>query len=141
MDEVQRIKSDVIDFMKHHVYRGDFDRPLPEPDAAGLYQYKDDKIRIALSISPRDGWLNCSVDVYVRLRRGLFAKSELVFSTGLGYEVSVFRPGLWCDYVADLAARARAAQHQNNRPEQPPGATTSNHSNFTPIDDSAVFGK
>jgi len=135
------IKSDVIDLMKEHVYGGDFDRPRVKPDSEGLYHYDDKKIRISLAISPREGWLSCSVMVWILRRRFLFTKAELVLSTGFGYDVSSFRPGLWCDYVSRLAAEARATQKDRDGRKQieKQSAEPATKPEFSPVDDSSIF--
>ena len=133
------VKRHAIELVKYRVYGGDFERPLPRSDPEGFYNYKDDKIHLRVAISPRDGWLSCSVIAYVRHRRGLFRKSELVMSTGFGYDVQVFRPGLWCNYLARLAAETRAALQQESRESEAVAASSQADPNFEPIDDSAVF--
>src|SRR5262245_37790356 len=134
------IKADVIDVMREHVYGGDFERPRLNPDSEGLYHYKDDRLRISLAISPRDGWLSCSVMVWILRRRLLFKKAELVLSTGFGYDVSAFRPGLWCDYISRLASDAREVQ--KNRDQQKQGekqeAGQRSKPEFSPVDDSSI---
>jgi len=136
------IKADVIDLMKEHVYGGDFERPRVAPDSEGLYHYKDKRIRISLAISPRDGWLSCSVMVWILRRRLLVTKAELVMSTGFGYDVNAFRPGLWCEYVSRLASEARAAQRDRDKHEQGEKDEAEQRSKpeFSPIDDSSIFG-
>jgi hypothetical protein len=137
------VKSDAVDFMKELVYGGNFDRPRLEPDAGGFYRYKDGKIRIEVAISPRDGWLNCSATVHLLRRRWPFTRLELVLSAGFGYDVTVFRPGLWCNYLNELAGRARAAQckrdEENQRQQLADNVKTD--PDFSPIDDSSIFKK
>jgi hypothetical protein len=135
------VKSDVIDLMKEHVYGGDFDRPRIRPDSEGLYHYDDRKIRISLAISPRDGWLSCSVMVWILRRRFLFTKAELVMSTGFGYDVSAFRPGLWCDHVSRLAGEARALQKEREtlKNTEKQGSERPSQPEFSPVDDSSIF--
>ena len=133
------VKADVITLMKEHVYGGDFENPRQEMDAAGFYHYKDDKIQIALAISPRDGWLSCSIDVAVLRRGWIRKKPEVVFATGFGYDVSVFRPGLWCDYIKGLADNARGVE--KDRGESKPTADTEPDPKFTPVDDADIFRK
>jgi hypothetical protein len=137
--DFRNVKRDAVELVKYRVYAGDFDRPLPKPDPEGFYNYKDDKIHLRVSISPRDGWLSCSVVVYVRRRRGLFRKSELVMSTGFGYDVQVFRPGLWCDYLARVAAETRTALQQEPRQSEAEAMARIIDENFAPIDDSSIF--
>jgi hypothetical protein len=138
--EIFSVKADAIEVVKNKVYGGDFERPLPDPDSSGFYHYKDKKIRIRLSISPRDGWLSCSVVVWV-LRPGWFKKPELVFATGFGYDVEVFRPGMWCDYVGRLASSSRLERGQLQQQQAASQVPKEPDQNFTPIDDSAIFGK
>src|SRR5262249_16545604 len=130
------------DLMNEHVYGGDFERPRVAPDSEGLYHYKDKKIRISLAISPRDGWLSCSVMVWFLRRRLLVTKAELVLSTGFGYDVSAFRAGFGCEYVSRLASEARAAQRQRDQHKQGEEheAEQCSKPEFSPVDDSSIFG-
>jgi hypothetical protein len=138
--DIHAIRSSVTELVKHQVYRGDYDRALPAPDASGFYHYRDKKLHVELSISPRDGWLSCSLNVYVIRRRWPLQKRELVLATGYGYDVSVFRPGMWCDYVSGLAEKVRPVATIAAAPEESAGQAASDLS-FTPIDDSSIFRK
>ena len=136
------VKSLVIEFMKEHVYRGDFDNPRVRPDAGGCYHYKDKKIEIFLTLSKRDGWLNCAVAVFIVRRRWPKRRLELVLHTGHGVEVSTFRPGLWVDYVAGLSEGIKDAQRERGEAERRKGEEEAGRhfdSNFSPVDDSEIF--
>jgi hypothetical protein len=139
--DLEIVRSDLIDLVKFHVYRGDFDRPLPKPDAAGFYHYRDNKLHVELSISPRDGWLSCSLNVYIIRGRWPFRKEDLVLSTGYGYDVRVFRPGMWCSYVGSLAKKVRHNQAEQARRAHYESSQMNGQAEFTPIDDSDIFSK
>jgi len=140
MKDAFQVRSDVVELMREHVYAGDYDRPRIKPDAAGVYHYKDKKIRIELSISPRDGWLSCSVVVWILRRRFLFRKPEPVLVTGFGHDVEIFRPGRWCEYVAAIAEHTRLlGQERERRLNESIEPLPQTDARFTPIDDSELF--
>jgi hypothetical protein len=138
------VKSLVVEFMKEHVYRGDFDNPRITPDKLGRYLYRDRKIEVWLDPSKRDGWLNCAVTVQLVRRRWPTRRLEAVLVTGHGVEVSTFRPGLWVDYITSISegikdvqrARDQELKRKSEEDEQ-------RHfdSNFSPVDDSSIFKK
>jgi hypothetical protein len=137
-----RLKSCLMKFMLEHVYRGDYDNPRLRPDASGAYTYKDKKVLISCQPSPRDGWLNCAVSVSLARRRLLSRTLELVLDTGYGVEVHTFRPGLWVDYVFELAQgiegvhQEREAERQRRREDE---ERRQYDANFSPVDDADIF--
>jgi hypothetical protein len=140
--EALAVKSLVVELMKEHVYRGKFDSPSLKPDRAGGYNYKDKRIEISCSPSGRDGWLNCAVTVSLVRGRWPFRKLETVLSTGFGVEVSLFRPGKWVDYVANMAEQARDLQLERDKEEHPKveeEARRNHEARFGPVDDSSIF--
>jgi hypothetical protein len=140
--EALAVKSLVVELMKEHVYRGRFDSPFLQPDREGAYSYKDKRIQISCLASGRDGWLNCGVTVSLVRGRWPFRKLEPVLSTGLGVEVSLFRPGKWVEYVSDMAERARDLQLERDEQQQPEvdeQARKEQQARFGPVDDSSIF--
>lgn len=136
------VKSLIVKFMNEHVYRGDYDNPREQPDEAGLYHYKDKKIEIALAPSKRDGWLNAAVTVQLVRRRWPFRRLEPVMVTGHGVEVSMFRPGLWIDYVTNLSESIEELQREREEAERRKSEEDAERhfdSNFSPVDDSSIF--
>lgn len=138
------MKSWAVEVVREHVYHSDWERPRQRPDRDGFYHYKDRKIRIACAPSPRGGWGNCMVRVEVARRGRLFHRFELVLATGYAADVSVFRPGMWIDYLAGLAreietvGREREAGLSRQREEE---ERRHLESRFGPVDDSKTFKK
>jgi hypothetical protein len=138
------VKSLVVELMKEHVFRGEFDSPSLKPDRAGAYNFKDQRIEVSCAPSGRDGWLNCAVSVSLIRGRWPRRKLEAVLHTGFGAEVSLFRPGNWIDYVADMAERARELQLARDKEQQPrveAEAVRDHDARFGPVDDSSIFKK
>ena len=135
----REVKSLIVKFMNEHVYRGDYENPRVRPDAAGHYRYKDKKIEIALTPSKRDGWVNCAVTVYIVRRRFPTRRLEPVMITGHGVEVSTFRPGLWVDYVTGLSESIKDVQRERDEAHRRKSEEEQIDSNFSPVDDSAIF--
>lgn len=136
------VKALVVEFMRGYVYRGDFDNPRVRPDAGGMYEYKDKKITVYLTLSKRDGWLNCAVAVYIVRRRWPKRRLELVMHTGHGVDVATFRPGLWIDYVASLSEGAKEAQSERDAQQRRKSEEEEQRqydSHFSPVDDSSIF--
>jgi hypothetical protein len=140
--EALTVKSLVVELMKEHVYRGEFDSPRLKPDPAGAYHFRDKRIDIDLTPSGRDGWLNCAVTVSLVRGRWPRRKLEAVLSTGFGVEVSLFRPGKWVEYVSGMAEQARDLQLERDEEEQPKAeeeARRNHETRFGPVDDSSIF--
>lgn len=136
------VKSRAIEFMKEHVFRGDYDNPRIKPDSLGTYHYRDKKIEITCQPSRREGWLNCIIRVYIIRRRWPFRRLELVLSTGYGIDIETFRPGQWIEYFLQLSEhiegirREREAERQRLIEEE---ERRRREANFSPVDDSALF--
>ena len=142
--QAMSVKASVVDVMREHVFRGDFDRASVKPDSAGAYHFKDSLINISCCPSGRDGWLNCSVTVSLVRGRWPFRKQEPVLLTGFGSAVSLFRPGQWVDYISTLAKHARELQRQRDgeiarRIEVEAGKD--HEARFGAVDDSSIFKK
>ncbi len=138
------VKSLAVDFMREHVFRGDFDRPSLRPDRFGAYHFKDKFLQISCCPSGRDGWLNCSVTVSLVRGRWPVRKLEPVFLTGFGSAVSLFRPGQWVDYLSTLAEPARKLQRKRdneNTRRAEEEARDEHEARFGSVDDSSLFKK
>ena len=142
--QAMNVKSFAVDFMKEHVFRGDYDRASLKPDSNGAYHFKDKLLHISCCPSGRDGWLNCSVTV--ALVRGSWPRRKLepVLTTGFGSAVSVFRPGQWVDYLSTLAEHARKLQRERDdedtrRTEHE--ARSEYDARFGSVDDTSLFKK
>ena len=142
--EALTVKNIVVGFMNEQVYRGDYDNPRIKPDKLGRYHYKDGKIEVWLSPSSRDGWLNSAVTVQLVRRRWPFRRLEPVLVTGHGVEVSTYRPGLWVNYIMDFVETIkevqRARAEEAERKSEADGERNVD-TNFSPVDDSAIFKK
>ena len=142
--QAMSVKTLVVDLMREHVFRGDFDRTSVKADPAGAYHFKDKLLNISCCPSGRDGWLNCSVTVSLVRGRWPFRKQEPVLLTGFGSAVSLFRPGQWVDYVSTLAEHARALQKkrddENARRVEEEGSKD-HDARFGAVDDSSIFKK
>src|ERR1044071_371661 len=140
--QAMSVKSLVVDFMKEHVFRGDYDRASMKPDADGAYHFKDKRFHISCCPSGRDGWLNCSVNVSLVRGRWPLRKLEPVLSTGFGSAVSLFRPGQWVESLASLAKAARELQHKRDAEEArttEEDARDEYEARFGSVDDSSLF--
>ena len=138
------VKHLVVDLMREHVFRGDFERASVKPDSAGAYHLKDKLLNISCCPSGRDGWLNCSVSVSLVRGRWPRRKLEAVLLTGFGSAVSVFRPGQWVDYVSALAEHARELQRKRDDEDARTveEETSKDHeARFGAVDDSSIFKK
>jgi len=142
--QAMSVKSLAVDFMKEHVFRGDFDRPSVRPGPGGAYAFKDKLLHISCCPSGRDGWLNCSVTVSLVRGRWPRRKLEPVLVTGYGSAVSLFRPGDWVDYLTPLADHARELQRnrddENTRTAEDE-ARNDHEARFGAVDDSSLFKK
>ena len=136
------VKSQAIEFMKEHVFRGDYDNPRIKPDSLGTYNYRDNKMEIDCQPSRREGWLNCIIRVHLVRRRWPFRRLELVFATGYGIDIETYRPGRWIDYLFQLTEgieplkRGREAEHQQRLEEE---ERQKYDANFSPVDDASIF--
>src|SRR5262245_54960531 len=132
------VKTQVVEFMMEYVFAGDFDNPKVTPTVEGNFSYRDRKISIECRPSHREGWFSCAVEVHVIRKSWFSKKSDLVMSTGHGFDVWTFRPGLWIDYINKLAGNARRQREAVSAASDAPSPTVEDTS-FTPIDDSAIF--
>ncbi|MCI0490892.1 MAG: hypothetical protein L0229_30230 [Blastocatellia bacterium] len=138
------VKSQAVELMKEHVFRGDYDNPRVRPDSLGTYHYRDRKIEIGCQPSRREGWLNCMIRIYLVRRRWPLRRIELVFSTGYGIDIETYRPGRWVDYLFQLAEgiekiqREREAERQQHIEEE---EQRQRDASFSPVDDSSIFKK
>ena len=142
--QAMSVKSLAVDFMREHVFRGDYDRPSVRPTPDGAYHFKDKLLRISCCPSGRDGWLNCSVAVSLVRGRWPRRKLEPVLVTGFGSAVSVFRPGEWVDYLSPLAEHARELQRKRddeNTRKAEDVARNEHEAKFGSVDDSSLFKK
>jgi hypothetical protein len=111
----------------------------------GLYHYDDGKIDIAYDVNTRPHRIDTFLKISV-IRGSWLRKRDLVFDAE-NSRVEVFRPGLWVEYVADLAESARserrAAEEVDRRMQEEAAlrAQEERGKNFIPIDDSAIFNK
>jgi hypothetical protein len=135
------VKELVVEVMKDYVFAGDFENPRRSPDSAGKYHYADPKITIACLPSRREGWLNCAVELSLIRKRWFSRKLETVLSTGHGVDVWVFRPGLWIDYVSNLAELAAGRTRERELKQAADAGVSEEDPRFAPIDDSAIFKK
>ncbi len=139
-----KVKSYVSAFMKEQVYQGDYERPRVKPDAAGAYHYRDRRIYISCTPSPREGWINCKVRVDIVRRRFPFRRLDLVLSTGYGVDVYAYRPGKWIDYVVSLGEGVAQLEQQReaiHRRQQEAEQARMLDENFSPVDDASLFEK
>jgi len=142
--QAMSVKSLAVDFMREHVFRGDYDRPSIKPDRDGAYHFKDKVFDISCCPSGRDGWLNCSVSVSLVRGRWPRRKLEPVLLTGFGSAVSLFRPGQWVDFLSSRAEEARELQLKRDAAdaERTEAAARSDHeARFGSVDDSSLFKK
>ena len=142
--QAMSVKSLAVDFMKEHVFRGDFDRPSVRPGPDGVFTFKDKLLHISCCPSGRDGWLNCSVSVSLVRGRWPRRKLEPVLLTGYGSAVSLFRPGEWVDYLSPLAEHARELQRNRddeNTRRAEDEARNEHEARFGAVDDSSLFKK
>ena len=142
--QAMNVKSLAVDFMREHVFRGDYDRPSVRPGPDGAYRFKDKLLHISCCPSGRDGWLNCSVAVSLVRGRWPRRKLEPVLVTGFGSAVSVFRPGEWVDYLSPIAEHARELQRKRDDENTRRGedeARKEHEARFGSVDDSSLFKK
>ena len=142
--QAMSVKTLVVDLMREHVFRGDFDRTSVKPDPAGAFHFKDKLLKVSCCPSGRDGWLNCSVTVSLIRGRWPRRKFEPVLLTGFGSAVSLFRPGQWVDYVSNLAEHARELQkiRDDENARRVEGEASKDHeARFGAVDDSSIFKK
>lgn len=146
--EAQRVLSLAVEFMEWKTFEGGrrerFNAALPLKKD-GLYHYDDGKIDIAYDVNTRPHRIDTFLKISV-IRGSWLRKRDLVFDAE-NSRVEVFRPGLWVEYVADLAESARserrAAEEVDRRMQEEAAlrAQEERGKNFIPIDDSAIFNK
>lgn len=137
-----KVKLSIERLMQEKVYEGDLEKPRIKPDANGVYQFRDSKIQISCTPSPREGFLNCSVKVELIRRRFPFRKLETVMETGYGIDVYTFRPGLWIDYISEMlkgADKTIEERAEQKKLKQEEDVKRNVEDNFSPVDDSALF--
>jgi len=138
-----RVKSMIERLMREKIYDGDSEKPRIKPDSTGAYQFRDSKVQISCTPSPREGFLNCAVKVELVRRRFPTLKLETVLETGYGVDLYTFRTGLWIDYLTEMTESAnKIAQERELREklQQEDDEKRAATDNFSPVDDTAIFG-
>jgi hypothetical protein len=146
--EALRVLSLAVEFMEWKTFEGGrrerFNAALPLKKD-GLYHYDDGKIDIAYDVNTRPHRIDTFLKISV-IRGSWLRKRDLVFDAE-NSRVEVFRPGLWVEYVADLAESARSERRAADevdwrlQEEAALRAQEERGKNFIPIDDSAIFNK